>query len=60
MFQEVAAQRGAPSPSTHSGWSLRNCVKCGRTVSAIPSGDSGAARLAASDQKWLSFIRMTA
>ena len=59
MFHDVAAQRGAfPMPSTHSGWSLRNCVSSGRTVFAISSGASGYAFRAESDQKWLSFMRM--
>ena len=59
MFHDVTAQRGAlPMPSTHSGWSLRNCVSSGRTVCAISSGASGKALRAESDQKWLSFMRM--
>ena len=60
MFHDVAAQAGAPSPSTHSGWLLRNAVRWGRSVAAISSGRSGSARRSASDQKWLSFIRTEA
>ena len=60
MFHDVAAQAGAPSPRTHSGWLLRKAVRWGRSVAAISSGFSGGARRALSDQKWLSFMRIEA
>ena len=60
MFHEVAAQAGASSPRTHSGWLLRKAVRWGRSVAAISPGFSGGTRRPLSDQKWLSFMRIEA